>query len=432
MLGKSLGSTNFVLVDPTGQCTVVDVNVSMDTVAVAATLHELMPNETRIRVSAAADSIVLSGVVSDGPAVERAMDIAMSFTRKAGDTSSKSAQARIVNLLSVTSPQQVMLEVKVAEVDKTILDQFGIDFTRAYASGDGSMMRFLSGVFGGAGLLGLTVSGATGATVGAGAVGTQTNGLATTAGSAPNGNSVSGSPPTIPLVNGKSFTSLTGNMQRQDALVKVLAEPNVMAISGQEGSFLAGGKILIPITQAANGLTTITLQEMEYGVSLRFTPTVLADGRINLKVNPEVSELSATGTAVSAGSTTSVLPTFTTRRVQTTVQLMDGQSFAIGGLISNNVTSSIQAFPFLADIPIIGALFRSTSFQGDRSELVIVITPRLVKPLGPQFPLPTDAYVPPSRTDLILNGKLEGKNPADAIGGSDDHHHVLDPVSPTK
>jgi len=187
----------------------------------------------------------------------------------------------------------------------------------------------------------------------------------------------------------------------------------VMALSGQTGSFLAGGKIFIPVAQetGSNGGRSVTLEEKEFGVSLRFTPTVLGGGRIHLRVRPEVSELNREGIGIVASgvSGTAVLPSFTSRRAETTVQLLDGQSFAIGGLIRNNSTSSVKAFPFLGELPVIGALFRSTQFQTDRSELVFVITPRLVKPLPVEARLPTDSVVAPSRVERVLQGKLEAE-----------------------
>ena len=203
--------------------------------------------------------------------------------------------------------------------------------------------------------------------------------------------------------------------QKRDGLIKVLAEPNIMAISGQEASFLAGGKIFIPVSQTNNGGTpTITLEEKEFGVAVKFTPTVLEGGRINLKVSPEVSDLNKEGIGITATgiSTTAILPSFTTRRATTTVQLFDGQSFAIGGLIKNNVTSNIKALPGLGEVPVLGALFRSTDFQTDRSELVFIITPHLVKPLPADYKLPTDEYIPPTRGDVFLQGKMEGRAPA--------------------
>ena len=160
-------------------------------------------------------------------------------------------------------------------------------------------------------------------------------------------------------------------------------------------------------------MRSVTLEEKEFGVSVGFLPTVLDGGRINLEVASEVSELNREGVGINAPGIAglAVLPSFTSRRAKTTVQLMDGQSFAIGGLIKNNTTANIKAFPFLGELPVVGALFRSTEFQTDKSELVFVITPRLVKPLPPNYALPTDNYVPPTRTDVIVHGKLEGRRP---------------------
>jgi pilus assembly protein CpaC len=416
LLGKTVGSTNIVLLDRTGRCTALDVSVDMDTAALTASLKELLPGEGRIKVSAAADSLVLSGTVADAVSADRALDIAGAYVRRAsGSTQGGRAGThdRVINMLSVSAPQQVMLEVKVAEVSKALLDQFGINFTRAYSPADGSMVRFLAGLLGGKSLVLNQVAGTIGGSVGSGAAAVVAGGTAASGISAPAGSvtATNGTVTQWPAIAGRNATGLGIDAQKQDGLVKLLAEPTVMAISGQEGSFLAGGKIFIPVaTNNSGGGTTITLEEKEFGVSLKFTPTVLADGRINLKVSPEVSELNAQGVAITATNVagTAILPSFTTRRAATTVQLMDGQSFAIGGLIKNNVTANLTAFPFLGEIPVLGALFRSTSFQNDRSELVFVITPRLVKPLPANYSLPTDGFVEPSRSDLILNGKLEG------------------------
>jgi len=192
--------------------------------------------------------------------------------------------------------------------------------------------------------------------------------------------------------------------------VRVLAEPTVMAISGQEGSFLAGGRIFVPVAQDNN---KVTLEEKEFGVGLRFTPTVLAGGRINLRVAPEVSEISREGIGISAAgfSNNAVLPLITTRRASTTVELFDGQSFAIGGLIKNSQTTSINGLPILGEVPVLGALFRSTDFQQDRTELLFVVTPHLVRPLTAGYKLPTDSVTTPGRASLFLGGLLEGPPP---------------------
>lgn len=370
LFGKKTGSTNLMFQNKEGRCAMVEVSVGVDTASVQAKLSQLMPEEKNIKISAAADSLVLSGSVTDAMAAERVMAIANAYAHKTGVAGgapgAPGGGERIVNMLSIAAPQQVMLEVKVAEISKTMLDQLGANFSAALSRGSWAASLVTNFLSGSNGVLNLTKS---------------------------NGN--------------------TGGIdaQNQNGLIKILAEPNIMAISGQEGSFLAGGKIFIPVPQGTNGV--ITLQEEEFGVGLRFTPTVLGGGRINLKVAPEVSELSTTGARISASGTgvTSILPLITTRRAATTVQLLDGQSFAIAGLIKNNVTQNVTAFPMLGEIPILGALFRSSSFQTDKTELVFVITPRLVKPLPPDYALPTDQFVEPNRAEFFLGGKMEGSAP---------------------
>jgi len=414
LLGKSIGTTNVVLLDKNGQCTAFDVVINMDTAGLQGAISQLLPDEKGVRVSSAFDSIVLTGSVSDAAAVAAVMDLANAYVRGSGGGASASvagANPRIVNMLSTGAPQQVMLEVKVAEVSKALLDRFGLNFARAYAAGDGSMMRFLSGIFGGTGALAGQVIGTVGAQVGGGAVGSATNGQSSSGFTSPFGSGTTDGS-TIPQIAGKNTTSLGVDAQKTDGLVKILAEPNVMAISGKEGRFNAGGKIFIPVAQKSDGGgTAITLEEKEFGVSVRFRPVVMEAGRINLELLTEVSELNREGVGISAPGVSglAVLPSFTSRKASTTVQLMDGQSFAIGGLIKNNTTANIKAFPFLGEMPVIGALFRSTEFQSDKSELVFVITPRLVKPLPPNYTLPTDNYAPPTRSELILQGRLEGR-----------------------
>jgi pilus assembly protein CpaC len=219
---------------------------------------------------------------------------------------------------------------------------------------------------------------------------------------------------TLSGTNNRNGDKLSADAQRKDGLIKVLAEPNIMAISGQDASFLAGGKIFIPVSQdSASGSNKITLEEKEFGVGVKFTPTVLEGGRINLKVLSEVSDLNKDGIGITASgiSGTAILPSFTTRRAATTVQLFDGQSFAIGGLIKSNATANIKALPGLGEVPVLGALFSSNDFQTDQTELVFIITPHLVKPLPADYKLPTDGYIQPSRAEFFLGGKMEGAQP---------------------
>jgi pilus assembly protein CpaC len=277
------------------------------------------------------------------------------------------ASARVVNMLSVRAPQQVQLEVKIAEVSKSLLDRLEAGVTWRFGSGSW-----------GATLLSNFITGTAHASIQA-QKGTR--------------------------------GSVAGAAEKQDGLVRVLAEPNVMAISGQEGTFLVGGKFYIPVAQDNN---KVTLEEKEFGVGLRFTPTVLGGGRINLRVAPEVSELSREGIGISATgfSGTAIMPVVTTRRATTTVQLYDGQSFAIGGLIKSNLVANMKGLPVLGELPVLGALFRSTDYQQDRTELVFVITAHLVKPqAGNSYTLPTDKVGEPSRAALMLGGRLDGPPP---------------------
>ena len=392
MLGKNYGSTNLMIWRKDGTTLVVDVSVNMDAERMEKKLRQLMPEETGIKVYPAADSVILTGVVSSAVKAKYAEDIASAFVREisrsltlpvvAGDgrvapgstmASSGGGGAgggvnKVVNLLRVSQGQQVMLEVKVAEVSKVLLERLGVNFN-ATATTAGLTYGILSNLFSGNGIFSIT---------------------------AENGN------------------SLRVDANKSDTLVKVLAEPNIIAISGQEASFLAGGRLFIPVVtgSGAGVVPSVSLEEREYGVGVKFTPTVLDGGRINLRVAPEVSDIGK-GTSFKVNGIETVLPNFTTNHVQTTVQLMDGQSLAIAGLIKNNVGEVVSRVPLLGDIPILGTLFRSSEFQSNRTELVFLITPHLIKPL-PEVPkLPTDSFIPPSRSEFFFQGQLEGSGNAE-------------------
>ena len=384
LLGKSIGSTNLMIWNRNNDATIIDLTVSLDTGALQSRLAILLPGEKNIRITTAADTLILSGTVSDVVKAEQAMALATAYVQRSAKATQAApapaqdgaaapaapAAPKVVNMLGIAAPQQVMLEVKVAEVSKTLVDQLGASVGASKTRGSWTYTLLSNLLSGGAGV----------------------------ASAANNGNG--------------NFAAL--DAQKRDGLVKVLAEPTIMAISGQEASFLAGGKIFIPVAQTnVGGQPTITLEEKEFGVAVKFTPTVLEGGRINLKVAPEVSDLNREGVGITATgvSTTAILPSFTTRRATTTVQLYDGQSFAIGGLIKNNVTQNIKALPVLGEVPVLGALFSSSDFQSDRTELVFIITPRLVKPLAADYPLPTDGFIEPSRAEFFLEGKMEGRGP---------------------
>ncbi|MGF6272044.1 pilus assembly protein CpaC [Massilia sp. UYP11] len=401
-----VGSTNMIVQGRSGLCSVIDITIAMDPSGLEATLKAAMPDEQDIRVMAANDSLILTGTVSDAAAVQRAVELAGAYVRRplrqlpaadkendtdgvivvgrngGGGGAAGGAGARVVNLLAVSAPQQVQLEVKVAEVSRTLLER--LETGTRFSFGSGSWTTTLATDF----LTGLARG--------------SLSGLKT---------------------NGNRFAI---EADKLDGLVRILAEPNVLAISGQEGSFLAGGKFYIPVSQDDD---RVTLEEKEFGVGVRFTPTVLSGGRINLKVSPEVSELSREGIGITATGIngTAIMPLVTTRRASTTVQLHDGQSFAIGGLVRNNLIANMKGLPGLGEIPVLGALFRSTDYQQDRTELVFVITARLVKPLpGGSHVLPTDGHVVPSRAGLMLGGRLEGEPSAAAAPAA-----VSSPVSGT-
>ncbi len=403
LLGKSYGSTNMVVWRKGAETTVIDVNVSIDADRMEKKLRELLPDEKGIKVRPAADSVILTGVVSSGLKAKYAEDIAEAFVRdinrtlalpvtagdakaKAGtsiavggagsDSGGRGAGAKVVNLLQVAQGQQVMLEVKIAEVSKTLIDKLGSSVAVNRSSNGGQnvfsmLTNFLSN---GGGLM-------------------------------------------EALNVGK--TALRIDAQNDDGLVRVLAEPNIMAVSGQSASFLSGGKIFIPVSQTpGTGSTgnTITLEEKEFGIGVRFTPTVLDGTRINLKLMTEVSELSQTGSPfTSVNGVVSIIPSLSVRRADTTVQLNDGQSFVIAGLIKNNSTAAIKRFPGLGDVPVLGALFRSSEFQKEQTELLFVITPRLVKPLSEIPILPTTSHVEPRPMDILLHGTVEGRQPAPQV-----------------
>ena len=197
----------------------------------------------------------------------------------------------------------------------------------------------------------------------------------------------------------------TLDLLQNDGVITTLAEPNLTALSGETASFLAGGEFPIPVSQS---LGAVTIEYKQYGVGLAFTPIVLADGRISLRVRPEVSQLSDAGSVKLNGFT---VPALTTRRAETTVELGSGQSFMIAGLLQNSNSNSIEKAPFLGDIPVLGSLFRSTKFQRDETELVIIVTPYLVKPVSTQLATPTDGYRAPDDVQRdFLGQNYSGKS----------------------
>lgn len=371
VLGKGIGSTNIILWYDNGESALVEVVVSPDLGQLVESLRTQLPLEKDIHVNSASGSVVLGGSVSNTIAAESAVSLSEAYVRNMNRYSGGAAAGgggalmQVINLMKIRDPQQVMLDVKVAEISKSLLDQLGINLTGG-GGGDPSWSIVSNFATSGAAGLASIISGAN--------------------------------------------NSLTATAEKDDSLVKILAQPTLVAISGQEGSFLVGGEVFIPVTQSTGGTagSTVTLQDRQFGVGLKFIPTVLDNGRISLKVAPEVSDIGQPLT-LQSGGTTSILPTFTIRRVSTTVQLQNGQSLVIGGLLKNNITEAVKAFPFLGEIPILGALFRSTQFTSQKTELVIVISATLVKPTSQSPVLPTDKFTPPDRNEYLFKGKFEGQ-----------------------
>jgi pilus assembly protein CpaC len=385
VLGKKAGTTSLTLYDRGNNLiSVIDVAVGPDVVGLRRQLNDLMPNE-KISARMSNESVVLSGIVSSGPAAQRAQAIATTY---AGD--------KVVNMLSVGASQQVMLEVRFSEINRAAAKQIGFNHSYIGNKSYGSIGNLAKDsvvatnqTFGGPnpGPV-ITIDGL------ADAFGVGT--LSTTLGSI------------------RLFSALDA-LERK-GMVKTLAEPNLVALSGETASFLAGGEFPIPVLQGNNnggggsgggnnGGGGITVEFKPFGVSLGFTPTVLDDGVISLVVAPEVSSIDPSASVVINGLT---VPGLLTRRAKTTVELRDGESFAIAGLLRNDFSNTVRQIPLLGSLPIIGTLFRSTGFQKEESELVIIVTPRLVKPMRPdQVRLPTDRVGTPDETELFLLGRTD-------------------------
>lgn len=391
VLGKKMGTTSLTLYGPGGQViSVLDISVGPDADSLRKQLLRFLPGEL-IDARISNDSIVLSGMVSDPGAVGRAMQIARTY---AGD--------KVVNLLSVGSSQQVMLEVRFAEVDRSSGFDVGANF-----SGRSNTGRFQGITGAGSGFV-PAVPGTVSTSV--------TNGISTitSSGGVPaylSTTAISGAFGVFRQsfgIGGLAVDAMLNALETK-GLAKTLAQPTLVAISGERASFLAGGEFPVPVAQSAslgsssNNAPAITVQFKPFGVSLGFTPTVLSDKTISLVVEPEVSSIDPTA-SITVGNI--AIPGIRTRRASTTVELRDGESFALAGLLQQDFKTSINQLPLLGSLPILGSLFRSTNYQKGQTELLIVVTPHLVAPIRrEQIHLPTDATGDPTAVGAILLGQ---------------------------
>jgi pilus assembly protein CpaC len=386
LFAKTAGMTSVYATDHAG--TVIwssDVRVGANIADVAGMLAQALP-ESDIKVTPLSGMILLTGTVLGPKDSEEAQRLAEQFT---------AGNVPILNHLKIATPQQVMLHVKIVEVSRNISRQIGVNFLNRAAGNP--LFGFAQGT---PGSITTNTTGQTDSASGVSANATIakfTQLAGTTLG-----------------IFGHAFGAdilTTLQLYENDGQVHTLAEPTLTALSGETASFLAGGEIPIPQSQ---GLGAVSVDYKEYGVSLAFSPIVMSGGRILLRVRPEVSQLSSAG-AVTLNNFT--IPGLTTRRAETTVELGSGQSFMIGGLLQNDHNNSVQKAPFLGNLPILGALFRSTTFQKSESELVIVVTPYLVKGVDAnRMALPTDGYRSATLGDRVLldktnAGETGGKRP---------------------
>ena len=379
LTGIEVGTTTLTLWGQDGQvANVFQVQVSPDVTRLKEQLHTILPNEPGLQVMNSHEHISLTGNVSNMESLTKALTLAEPY-----------APNKVINLVQVGGVQQVMMEVKVAEMQRGLMKRLGVNFKRAQKNHRDFSIGLINKL----------------STIDAYDPFPVQQSSQTTTLEFPDVRTLA-SNLVLGFGIGQDLWTLFLDLLKEHSLSKTLAEPTLIAESGQAAEFLVGGEYPVPIPQQ---LGQVTIKYKEFGVGLKFTPTVLSEGRISVIVNPEVSELDfANGVQLNGF----IVPALTTRRVKTVVELGDGQSFAIAGLLQDNIKETVSKYPFLGDIPVLGALFRSTSFQKNETELIVIVTPHLVKPLDMvQQTLPTDHYLEPNDFELMLMGYVEGVFP---------------------
>lgn len=397
LLGRSLGSTNVLLWDGNNRLIdSLDLEVVHDLSSLKTKLHQLMPNE-KISVFSAQGALVLRGQVSSAAAMDTAVKLAKTYAAQAESVvqgEGESAEAgpskalEVINLLGIGGSQQVMLEVKVAEVQRSLMKSIDVRFN---ALDFGSSSRWSTGGYNnGAGL------------------GIDEDGFLNPSTLFGDGRGIFGQ-----FLSDEFLFNVTLEAAKDNGSAKVLAEPTLTTLTGQQAEFISGGEFPVPITEDDG----ITIEYKEFGVGVKFLPVVLDSDRINLNLNVSVSELSNANAlmldtglkSILGGGVTQTIPSLTKRSAQSTVELGDGQTIAIAGLISENTRDFVSRFPGLGDLPVLGHLFRSQQFINGETELVILVTPHLAKPVdASKVKLPTDRFVEPSDADFYLLGKTKG------------------------
>ena len=366
LIGSKVGDTNAIFLDAAGhQVLKLDIRVDRDLTALRSALSSMVPG-TDIKVATLGQDLVVSGDMPTAAIADSARQLARRFVEK---------DENLINMMKVTSAQQVVIKVKVAEVQRSVTKQLGIDFLATHST----RARLGTG-------------GATGALSTVDGIGANVAGLLTKPFSVSQ------------MLYAGALTTVEALEENQ--LLNILAEPNLTAVSGEPASFLAGGEYPAPTGMDSSGNISISFKP--FGVSLAFTPIVLNNGRISLRIATEVSELSPdNGIVLTApGGNTVTIQGLAVRRAQTTVEIPSGGSMMLGGLLSNDARNTAKGAPGLKDIPVLGALFRSTDFLRGETELVVIATPYIVRPTPPAaLSAPTDGFAPASDLDtFFFNG----------------------------
>lgn len=376
--GKKIGTTNISIFNHKMQLVeVIDLDVAIDTASLQRNIRESVRTNA-VRVRSSNGKVILSGLVPDSVVADRAVSIASSMV----------PANKVINAMAVAPSQEVMLKVRFLEADRSAERALGINWfvtkgTRGFSTGNAIPLVGTT-----------TVSGVS---------------LIKSAGSVLAGST--GAPFGVVLanlVNDGTNVDVLINALETKGLVRSLAEPNLVALSGETAKFLAGGEYPYPVIgSTSNGATTPSIEYKNYGVSLSFSPTVLNDGLINLRIAPEVSQLDFANAVTISGTT---VPALVTRNAETDIELRDGQSFAIAGLLQNRDVRNINQIPWLGSVPVLGALLRSASYQKNESDLVIIVTPHLVRPGVPpadHLATPLDKHLPSNDVDFFVNGQTE-------------------------
>ena len=373
VLGRAPGRTTMTLLGPDGTLIAnVEIQVIPDVAELRERLREILPGE-QIEVRTANDGIVLSGTVSSAQVVDRAMELAGRY-------------GTVSNLMMVGGTQQVMLQVRFAEMQRTVRQELSTSLGIGGTSGD------FGTTFGANNLSGGTTSFGSGVDLPGGGLTGRNGGLGISFGA------------------GGLQLSILLEALESNGMVRTLAEPNLTALSGQTATFLAGGEYPIPVESESGGTT---IEFKPFGVNLSFTPTVVDGDIINLALDAEISSIGEVLPGTSS-------PSLDTRAASTVVEMRDGESFAIAGLLQDDFRDSVGQVPWLGDLPILGALFRSASYQRQQSELVIIITAHLVTPVrGEALSLPTDRVRIPTESELFFQGNVVGNAPAAGTPAAD-------------